>query len=76
MPVVHKVVHKEAIQKASKFPTKSIKRVEPLIKECRICFTAASSPSAQGELRMLTNPCACKGSLSYVHEACLIQWLL
>ena len=25
---------------------------------------------------MLTNPCACKGSLSYVHEACLIQWLL
>lgn len=25
---------------------------------------------------MLTNPCACKGSLSYVHEACLVQWLL
>lgn len=25
---------------------------------------------------MLRNPCACKGSLSYVHEECLIKWLL
>lgn len=25
---------------------------------------------------MLQHPCACKGSLSYVHEVCLIQWLL
>lgn len=24
---------------------------------------------------MLKNPCACKGSLSLVHEACLLKWL-
>ncbi len=25
---------------------------------------------------LLKNPCACKGSLSYVHEACLVKWLV
>ena len=25
---------------------------------------------------MLKNPCACKGSLASVHEACLVKWLL
>ena len=24
---------------------------------------------------MLVNPCNCKGSMSFVHESCLIQWL-
>jgi hypothetical protein len=25
---------------------------------------------------MLNNPCNCKGSMSFVHESCLIQWLM
>lgn len=54
------------------------KNEPPSVKECRICFSASTSPTAgsQGPMRMLTNPCNCKGSMSYVHESCLIQWLL
>ena len=26
--------------------------------------------------RLLEKPCACKGSLSFVHESCLVKWLL
>jgi hypothetical protein len=49
--------------------------------DCRICYAQESpvtSTSLPGnyQLILLKNPCACKGSLSYVHEACLIKWLL
>ena len=26
--------------------------------------------------KLLVNPCSCKGSMSYVHELCLVKWLL
>lgn len=49
--------------------------------ECRICFQQISPvvsrqhPQSHRSL-LLKNPCACKGSLSYVHEACLVKWLV
>lgn len=53
--------------------------------ECRICFQSdleavqgmGQQPSrSPSMLRLLQKPCSCKGSLSYVHEACLVRWLL
>lgn len=49
--------------------------------DCRICFQQQSpvvnpQRSRSHAFIMLKNPCACKGSLSYVHEACLVKWLL
>ncbi len=49
--------------------------------DCRICYQAespvfASNLPANYKLILLQNPCLCKGSLSHVHEACLIKWLL
>lgn len=48
--------------------------------DCRICFCAESPvlnaaypPSYR--MVLLKNPCACKGSLARVHEACLAKWL-
>ena len=35
-------------------------------KQCRICL---------GESVPIFSPCACRGSLKYVHERCLLQWL-
>ena len=35
---------------------------------CRICYGG-------GPERLLTRVCGCKGSLSYVHESCLLRWL-
>ena len=34
-------------------------------KQCRICYE---------ETAPLINPCKCKGSVMYVHEACLLTW--
>eukprot|EP00347_Sterkiella_histriomuscorum_P022759 403337262 len=39
------------------------------LNECRICFLT------QNQEDILQNPCECKGSMSYVHQACLIRWL-
>jgi hypothetical protein len=36
--------------------------------ECRICFGGA-------EEHPLVRACECAGSLQYVHEHCLVQWL-
>ena len=36
------------------------------VKECRIC------KAEEGEL---VAPCACKGSMKWVHEVCLVSWL-
>lgn len=49
----------------------------PPVQECRICFSASCQPTAADptQTRMLVNPCNCKGSMSFVHESCLIQWL-
>ena len=49
--------------------------------DCRICMCEIS-PVQQINIPdhtrtiLLKNPCACKGTLSYVHEACLVKWLL
>lgn len=40
---------------------------EEKIKSCRICFQRDQS---------LISPCLCNGSLKFVHEDCLVQWLL
>lgn len=50
------------------------------IEECRICFSAVSPvrnlqyPSSYRKV-LLRSPCACKGSISNVHEACLVKWI-
>ena len=49
--------------------------------ECRICFSTESPVSnsqypASYRKVMLKNPCACRGSIAYIHEACLARWLL
>ena len=50
--------------------------------DCRICMCEISpvtdSVNVPDYARsiLLKNPCACKGTLSYVHEACLVKWLL
>ena len=36
---------------------------------CRICL------AVEDDLSMLVCPCACKGTLKYVHEACLFSWI-
>ena len=43
-------------------------------KICRICFS--NDIGERGTERLLEKPCACKGSLSFVHESCLVKWLL
>ena len=35
---------------------------------CRIC-------REEDELEALLTPCACKGSVAYVHRACLLRWV-
>ena len=55
-----------------------------VINECRICFASIVSLNgdepenlrSQDLTKLLTNPCSCKGSMSYVHELCLVKWLL
>jgi len=49
---------------------------------CRICFAGEPtsdvnipSPSLIKDEPLLKEICKCKGSLSYVHESCLIKWL-
>ena len=49
--------------------------------ECRICYQEISPVVSRQHPQshrsnLLKNPCACKGSLSYVHEACLVKWLV
>lgn len=36
---------------------------------CRICRTSGEADSS------LYHPCACSGSIKYVHQECLLQWL-
>lgn len=36
---------------------------------CRICRTPGEADSS------LYHPCACSGSIKYVHQECLLQWL-
>ena len=55
---------------------------EPI--ECRVCFAAethadeADPENLKSERlrRLLFHPCKCKGSMSYIHELCLVKWLL
>ena len=52
--------------------------------ECRICLEKSIEPSKRDpgylqnpELtRMLVQACKCRGSIRYVHELCLLRWLL
>lgn len=37
--------------------------------ECRICF------SPEEDANRLIKPCNCKGSMEYVHERCINQWI-
>lgn len=51
------------------------------VHECRICYQEISPVVSRQHPQshrsnLLKNPCACKGSLSYVHEACLVKWLV
>ena len=54
------------------------------LKECRICFSSTVALSgdepenlrSQELTRMLVRACSCSGSISYVHELCLVKWLL
>ena len=39
---------------------------------CRICFEEEVSP----ESGRLIHPCACSGTLAYIHENCLKEWIL
>lgn len=50
-------------------PLKSSSSDESKPKDCRICFLNINQKD------ILKNPCKCKGSMSYVHEQCLIKWL-
>ena len=64
----------------SKFPSSS-DMSQKSVHECRICFQQISPVVSRQHPQsyrsvLLKNPCACKGSLSYVHEACLVKWLL
>jgi len=45
----------------------SLKRPSPGSRECRICLQAEKGD-------VLLAPCACKGSLQFVHASCLQQW--
>ena len=53
--------------------------------ECRICFSGQSESQPTCDEpeylknpkldRMLTSACDCKGTMSHVHERCLLKWL-
>mgnify|MGYP002626606618 CR=1 FL=1 len=47
-----------------------IKDVEKKVKFCRICYNTNSD-----ENNPLIHPCACLGSMKYIHFQCLKQWL-
>lgn len=83
------IAHLSSIQKSalsiadspeSKFENSSDSSTKS-VHECRICYQQISPvvsrqhPQSHRSL-LLKNPCACKGSLSYVHEACLVKWLV
>lgn len=40
---------------------------------CRICL---DGPGASTDSEALVSPCACRGSTSYVHKACLREWCI
>ena len=40
---------------------------------CRVCLCPAEEGDESGG--PLLRPCQCKGSMEYVHEECLVQWL-
>ena len=40
---------------------------------CRVCLCPAEEGEEDGG--PLLRPCQCKGSMEYVHEECLVQWL-
>ena len=46
---------------------------------CRVCHEGDTSNSSIGDaavsLGPLYHPCKCDGSIKYVHQECLIQWL-
>jgi len=47
---------------------------------CRVCHEGDSSNSTNGDtasvsLGPLYHPCKCAGSIKYVHQECLLQWL-
>uniref|UniRef100_A0A7S2T0G4 RING-type E3 ubiquitin transferase n=1 Tax=Chloropicon primus TaxID=1764295 RepID=A0A7S2T0G4_9CHLO len=45
-------------------------------KVCRICRTSEEEEEEDGgKRRPLFYPCRCSGSIKYVHEECLVQWL-
>ena len=41
---------------------------------CRICRTGPAEEGDEAK-RKLFHPCKCSGSIKYVHEDCLVQWL-
>jgi len=65
---------------ASKFENSSDSSTKS-VHECRICYQQISPVVSRQHPQsyrsnLLKNPCACKGSLSYIHEACLVKWLV
>ncbi|CAN0410013.1 unnamed protein product, partial [Hapterophycus canaliculatus] len=38
--------------------------------ECRVC-----RGDDEGGARPLAHPCRCRGSIKYVHQDCLMEWL-
>lgn len=43
---------------------------KPPFPDCRICQSASTTPTAP-----LISPCACRGTCTYVHAACLEEWI-
>jgi hypothetical protein len=44
---------------------------------CRICFGEGHTEEQLGEeSSLLVQPCSCSGSNKYVHETCLLEWLV
>jgi E3 ubiquitin-protein ligase MARCH6 len=58
---------------ASNSPPQRVNSFEETTEEdedvCRICRTSGDSENP------LFYPCACSGSIKYVHQDCLLQWL-
>ena len=42
----------------------------PAPRECRICLSGFENSGNR-----LVSPCECQGSVRFVHEGCLMQWL-
>ncbi|KAF6256167.1 hypothetical protein COO60DRAFT_139991 [Scenedesmus sp. NREL 46B-D3] len=66
-PTVSKLVQEASVLP----PQQDVLRVEQEQPTCRLCWDTADSTEPGGEL---LSPCACSGSLRYIHKRCLQDW--